>query len=516
MKRWGISLACLVLNTARAEPLTLHPIFTDHAVVQRDRPLRVTGTGEPGETVTVNFRSQEASAPADAQGHWRVELPALPADALGAELVVSGGTNRVTRRDVLTGDVWICAGQSNMEFPLQRAASWPRDRAEPAQPALRLCNLPHATQGVYNRVLPPDRLARLTPETFYAAPVWRVDEPAANGAFSAVAWHFGRELQRALGVPVGLIHGAVGGCPAEAWVPVEALRAAPATAALAAAPWLENPALDPWCLGRARVQLGTQTAPGDDTGPHHAYQPGFLARAFDHVLGPLGVRGVIWYQGESNALAYPEAADPRWRVRQHEAIFPVLVADWRARLGQPDLPFLTCQLSGIATNKYASAFWPDFRDGQRRLAEAIPGVGLAVTSDLGHPTDVHPREKREVGRRLAALALLEVHGLPGPLPCPEPVLAARLGGEVRVVFRHAGVGLRLTEPPGQPAFTLAGVDGVFHPATAVCQGDAVVLTSPAVPAPARVRHAWQPFPVAHLRNDRDRPCGTFELPVPGP
>jgi sialate O-acetylesterase len=223
-------------------------------------------------------------------------------------------------------------------------------------------------------------------------------------------------------------------------------------------------------------------------------------------LIPFKIRGVIWYQGESNSL------EP-WRVRQHARLFPLLVRDWREQWGSGDLPFLYCQLSGISTNQgYQADLWPEFRDQQRRFLAVVTNVGMAVTSDLGHPTDVHPRNKREVGLRLARWALAGAYGQAGPRSGPLPLDVRPQGRRLVVRFQHAEGGLRAAGSANLKGFEIAGATGDFQAAAARIQGGEVVLECPDIPGPVRVRYAWQPFPDANLVNGAGLPASTFSWP----
>jgi sialate O-acetylesterase len=286
-----------------------------------------------------------------------------------------------------------------------------------------------------------------------------------------------------------------------------------------AANWTNNNTnLEPWCNGRALVQLGTNiaTAPGDELGPNHAFKPSFLWDSGPARLAPFAMRGVLWYQGESNALSHlgeAGVANPQWRLDQHETLFPLLVNDWRAQWGQGNFPFLTCQLSSISETSYDSHFWPQFRDQQRRLAATLPNVGLAVTSDIGNASNVHPTNKHDVSKRLANWARRNVYQDTSVLACPLPTTATRSGSTVTIHCNDAGTALATSNAAAPASLELAGADGVFAAATATISGPDLVVTSASIPTPVKVRYAWQPFAQGNLVNSAGLPCSTFLLNV---
>ena len=494
----------------------LAPIFASGMVLQRDMPLPVWGNASSGALVRVEVGGAKAEARADGSGAWRLDLPALQATSAPLTVRVSAdGRETQVLTDVLVGEVWLAAGQSNMAFPCRREAEWKSDAAHAALPRLRLCRLGHAGEETPAGPWGEAVIARLTPEGFFDPPTWTESSAESATGFSAVGWHFGRRLREALGVPVGIVQCAVGGSPAEAWTRLEALAASPELAPMCRAEWLNNDdVLEPWCLTRARLHLGRRA---ENPRAAHPFQPGFLWAAGPARLAPMACRGVLWQQGESNALSHaegPGARDPAWRVRQHEPLFASMVADWRRAWSRPDLVFLICQLGGIEAKGYASGEWPAFRDQQRRAAESLPHCGLVVTHDLSDPRDVHPRRKREVGRRAAAWVLAKHHGGPGALP-PLPVSAERRDAVARVRCRDAAAGFATIDGKPAAAFELSGPDGVWHAAEAELCGAEIVVRIDAVAKPERVRYAWQPFPRTNVVAG-DLPLTTFELNIDAP
>jgi len=502
--------------TVRAE-LTLPPLFTDNLVVQRDAPVPVWGQAVPGRRVTVHFAGQSKAAQADTAGHWRVTLDPLAASTEPRALEITEAVEREQSltaawraTNVLVGEVWLAAGQSNMEFPLARETHAATEVPAATNPLVRLCNFTYAGKSAGGQLYESAARSNLVAEHFFTGH-WEPGSPASARPFSAVAYYFGRALQSDLHVPLGIIHCAVGGSPTEAWVGRDALARSPELAGMVRGDWLTNRLLDSWCRQRAGENLGlaplVNTGPRDDLGWNHPFKPSFLWSAGPARFAPFALRGVLWYQGESNSLE----AD---RVRQHEILFPLLVQEWRRAWDRP-LPWLVCQLSSIRTNHYQSAGWPEFRDQQRRLAASVPDTGLVVTSDLGARDDVHPREKREVGRRLALVARRMVYGEPVESEGPAPAKARAEADSVTLGFLHA-TGLAPADGPTLRGFEIAGADGVFHPATATVTGAQIHLTAPGVPMPRRVRYGWQPFSEGNLVNAAGLPASTFAISVTQP
>ena len=372
---------------------------------------------------------------------------------------------------------------------------------------VRLLNMSFAGQYVYGTPFKSAIRDRLTPERFYDGS-WKPCTPASARAFSAIAYYFARDLRKNLGMPIGVINMAVGGSPTEAWVRRDAMAADPQLRPIVAGNWLTTPPLDDWCKQRGRENLGASPVSVDPSGPNHAFKPGFLWEAGVARLIPFPIQGVIWYQGESNSMDEP-------RMLQHESLFRTLVSDWRRNWGIGDFPFLYCQLSGIGAAGYRSQYWPEFRDQQRRLLSELPNTAMAVTSDYGNQSDVHPREKREIARRLSAAAMALAYGGKQEWQGPLVDSLSRKGSELKVIFTHATGGLRTSDLTIIRGFEIAGRDGHFYPARATPDGGTIRLTSPQVSTPVSARYDWQPFPDGNVINAAHFPCSTFQISLSG-
>lgn len=467
-------LAALVLLLALAvAPLAAAvecaKLFGDHMVLQRDRPVPIWGRAEQGESVTVEFAGQARTVAADAAGRWRVTLDPLPASAESRALTVRG-TNTLVFADVLVGEVWFCSGQSNMEKEFApRRGQKPVDNHElevaaANYPLLRLFQVPRTD------------LKQEGPGVFH----WLPCSPGAlkESAFSAAAYYFGRQVQQTLGVPVGLIHASFGGTRIEAWIPEEEF-AAPALRDLPDQPYFA------WVKGVQRTELfQSMVAP----------------------YAPYALRGFLWYQGETNVMAGNVAA---YADKQ-----AALIAGWRRAWDLPDAPFYGVLLAPMDYSRWekfpvTDAALPAFWAEQARALSA-PHTGYVVTTDLVANThDIHPTNKRDIGLRLARLALAETYGRTD-LPARGPTFASlQLAGDrLELTFAHAA-GLRTRDGLPVTGFVISGKEQAFQPAQARIEGDKVIVSSTAVKEPVAVRFAWHETANPNLINDAGLPAVPF-------
>ena len=478
------------LGNTNSETLQFGRPFSDHMVLQADVELPVWGVAKSGSHVLVQLGADQTEAVADARGHWQVRFASRIASTQPVDLVAAVGADRSVIRDVLVGQVWLCAGQSNMEWALKKSAGGLKTLSSLDAENIRLLHLKGGASGS-SVTYGSNSLARLVPSRF-AEGQWQVASPESASQFSAVAWYFGQQLQKQLDVPIGLICPAVGGTPTEAWVSREALAADPDLKALVAGNWLENERLGDFCRERGRFNLAQamesgMTIPSDSLGPNHPFKPGFMWEATIKPLTPFAIAGVIWYQGESNA-------ETPFRVTQHQSLFHTLVDQWRRAWGRVDLPFLYVQLPAL--NR---PHWPLFRDQQRRFLGQLDDVAMATTIDIGHPSNVHPSEKRAVGERLADLASDFVKPDESRVrhPASGPVFDSCVpdGNGLLLQFRTKIPGIESQN--GQPIrhFEIASEHGDFVSANASIEGpNSLRVWNDEVQDPRHVRYAWKPFP----------------------
>ena len=458
MKRHAVLLTTLVASALAASSIVgaaeirLGARFGEHMVIQRDRPIPIWGEAAGGSEVEVSLGSRVARTTAAADGRWATTLEALPA---GGPLVLSAssGSEKAEVVDVLVGDVWLCSGQSNMQMALKECDGGPETAdALGALAGLRLCSV--------------GRRGAPTPES-RGDIRGRAASPAAARDSSGVAAFFAATLLADPGlrdVPIGLVEATLGGTMCEAWVPAGALE------------------------GIAREDLQNSM---------FGIAPSALYNGMIAPLGKAPLKGVVWYQGEGNS-GLPSI---------YERLLTALFASWRGQFEDPNLPFIVVQLPDFA-NGWSGVSWAWIREAQAAAVRATAHASLAVGIDTNDGSDLHPHQKREIGRRAALLALRDVYGRPVVARGPEYRRATPEGGSLRVAFDTAGDGLAARGGPPR-GFAVAGADGRYRYAEASLDGDAVVLRCEAVPAPLTVRYAWAGVPAANLVNRSGLPAAPF-------
>ena len=467
--------------------LQLPELYGNGMVLQRNRPITLRGMADAGEKVKVVFDGQKQETKAGLDGTWRVSFP--PHNAGGPFTLSFATKNRKAEyNDVYVGEVWICSGQSNMEFRVNQANTMEQDVNDGKRLSLlHLYNMsPEVTTD--NREWTLDEIAKVNRLDLLRKGPWAsATDAEAVKKFSAVAYNFGRVLADSLQVPVGLICNAVGGTTTESWVSRTMLEN---EYSMILRNWLNNDHTQAWARGRAQLNLKRAERPEMQ---RHPYQPSYMFEAGILPLQKYDVQGVIWYQGESNADK-PEL---------HEKLFTLLEKSWRRYFHNRNLPFYTVQLSSLNRTHF-----PKFRQSQQQLADRLPNTYMVVTSDLGNPTDVHPRSKRPVGERLAAQALRHSYNYNIEDEGPKPANAEWENKYVRINFTHAD-GMTLTQ-----GFELMGPDGRYHKAQAKVEGTAIIVSADGVKNPIAVRYAWEPYTTADLTNAQGFHASTFELKRP--
>jgi sialate O-acetylesterase len=488
----SLCVAALFITPVRGE-VRLPAFFQDHMVIQRDFPVHVWGTASAGETVTVSFRGASRSATANDLGRWSLYLP--PGAAGGPFVMEIQGTNRIVLEDVLTGDVWLASGQSNMEFPMAKgmkggvnheteeiaAANYPRIRLLDIEP--RSADSPLEDEGIRHP--------------------WSRCTPTSVTSFSAVAYFFARDLQRHEDVPIGVIDDSWGGTPAEAWTSLDALAADASLMPVFARRAKLMDALSTLQLQERKIEAdyesaraaGRQATPPRWEPDPASWKPAGLYNGMIAPLTPFPIKGVLWYQGESNAD--PDAA------ALYAPLFRTLIEDWRNQWGEGNFPFLFVQIANWEPGK----LFPEIREAQRE-ALILKNTAMAVTIDIGDPDNIHPKDKQDVGLRLSLAARAIAYGEAIEYSGPRLRSVTTDGSQLRVRFDHAE-GLR-SKGGAVRGFTVAGIDQQYVPAQAKIEGDTVLVSADAVKDPVYIRYGWAANPDCNLYNGSGLPASPFE------
>jgi len=491
------SLFLLAVMAARAE-VRLPKLLASHMVLQRDQPIHLWGWAEPDEKVTAELDHQTQSAVTDSVGHWQIFLPAMHAG--GPFQMMVKGTNAIVLEDVLIGDVWFASGQSNMEMPLK---GFPGAVIQDSAEEIR--NAGHKELRLFRT---PTRASDFPLPDYDAQWTECTPETAAN--FSAVAYFFGRQIAKDEHVAVGLIDSTWGGTPAEAWTSMEGL-AADSGLMPVFAEWakMANNTAEMKAILKAEQREDDEAAKAGKPKPHHDWHPapeswapaglynGMVAAALNYRI-----KGVIWYQGESNSALS--------RANLYERLFPALISDWRLHWHEGNFPFLFVQLANFKSGPHES--YNTIREAQRRTL-ALAGTGMAVTIDIGNPDNVHPADKQDVGARLALAAEAIAYGKKAEFSGPLFREVSVEGNEARVWFDHAAGGLKV-HGDTLKGFEIAGADRQFVPAAAWIdngrpEGGNVVVSAESVTMPKFVRYGWANSPVVNLFNEEGLPASPF-------
>lgn len=491
---WG-ALSVVSTFSANAE-VRLPTIISDHMVIQAGMPVKVWGWSDPNEAIEVRVGEKSATAVSD--GAWKVELPALQAGSI-YEMTVKGPANEITVHDILVGEVWLGSGQSNMQWTVKNSNNADAEIAAAQFPGIRLFDVP--------------RTVATTPQDDVTA-AWKVCTPESIPEFSAVLYFFGRELHTTLNTPVGLIHTSWGGTPAESWASRPALEADPDLKRIVAA-WdkkLEEypaakaayeEAVAAWEKAAADAKAKGQPEPQKPGGAPQGADSSWLASGlYNAMINPLiqfPAKGSVWYQGESNA----------GRAHQYRKLFPAMIQDWRRAWGQEKFSFYFVQLANFMDTKPepGDSAWAELREAQN-MTLSLPDTGQAVIIDIGEAKDIHPKNKQDVGKRLALNALAKDYGKNIEYSGPVYRLQKIKGNEITVKFDHAD-GLMAKGGEKLSGFAIAGADQKFVWADAKIVGKKVVVSAPSISAPVAVRYAWADNPVCNLYNAAGLPASPF-------
>jgi len=448
--------------------IVLPEIFSDHMVLQQQTEAPVWGKATPKKTVKLitSWDKQTYTSQSDANGDWMIKVK-TPAAGGPYSISISDGKELVLK-DILIGEVWICSGQSNMEMSLTgfgKVLNHEKEIASANYPSIRLLHVQKATS------IKPEKNVKTV------SGGWKVCSPATIPEFSAVGYFFGRELFTKLNVPIGLIHTNWGGTIAEAWTSSESLELMPD-------------------FINAVQEIKEQTT---NTAPNNPNRTTVLYNAMIHPLVPYSFQGVIWYQGESNAD----------RAYQYRDLFPLMIQDWRTKWNR-NFPFYFVQLANYMKRESEpqESRWAELREAQL-FTLRLKNTGMAVAIDIGDADDIHPRNKQDVGKRLAYNALANTYRLPVAFSGPLFESYTMEGNTIRIKFKYAENGLKTNDVKALTGFAIAGPDHKFQWAKAIIDGNDVVVSSPDIAFPVAVRYGWANNPECNLFNSANLPASPF-------
>lgn len=489
--------------------LKLPEIFTDSLVFQQKMEIPVWGSSCGNCEVNVAFNGFMKTTFADKGGNWKIKLPSTKAGG-PFSLKVSDKNSSIVLHDILVGEVWLCSGQSNMEFSLAQSKNGSEEITQAQYPQIRFFRMSPKTKArpLVKIAFSDSLIMELGAGHFYGKTTWSTCKPATASKFSAVGYYFGKELHQKLNVPIGLILNAVGGTTTQAFIDSNTLVSHPQLIQFLGnnkdKTWLETAKdVHPWVIERTAENLGANIKTKAFL---HPFAPTFL---FENGIKPIAtyaIKGAIWYQGESNAT-HPEI---------HDALFTALVANWRKTWGQGNFPIYSVQLPKISNRSR----WPEFRESQRRLSENIENSGMVVIIDSGDSLDVHPKDKKLVGERLSLLALARSYDQ--PLEYSGPVLEKYelTKNEISLYFGHSN---QLKPSNGDQikglylhGYNLGGSKEIIMEATNIkIEASKLIITIPKELQLTSLKYAWTPFPICNLVNESGLPTTPFKIDLIG-
>jgi sialate O-acetylesterase len=479
------SISAVLAPVAARGDVTLPNIFTDHMVLQQKQPNKVWGKAEAGESVIVQIDGQKHETKADADGHWHVTLQ--PMEVGEPRQLTVQGKNAVTIADVLIGEVWICSGQSNMQWSIADSNDPDLERLAAKFPQIRMINFPQV--GAQEPIWTHDRR-------------WEICTPQSVSGFSAVGYFFARQLHQTLDVPIGMINNAWGGSAAEAWVDRKIL-AEDARYAGMMKRWTDMEARTGELSKLASLNEEQKKELGQlegNMGGNH--RPGNIYNGVLKSHLGYGIRGAIWYQGESNA----------GRAYQYRDLFPLMIQSWRKEWGQGDFPFYWVQLADFTdeTGEPQESNWAELREAQTMTMDKLPNTGQAVIIDIGEGKDIHPMNKLDVGRRLARWALAKQYGQSIAFHSPQYKAMEVQEKKIVLTFDHVDGGWRPFDVPQPRGFAIAGEDKKFVWADATILPDGKIeVSSAAVQKPVAVRYGWAQNPRVNMYSAAGLPLTPF-------
>ena len=488
MKYFSVVLLLLISFSGFSQ-VQFADIFTDNMVLQRDTPLRLWGTAAPGSPVEIHLLGKTYEAVVKDDSSWSLELEPLEMSKKPIQISIVQGNQRQELNNVLVGDVWLLLGQSNMEWPMLSEAHYEQEISQANNNLLRFYNPTYIGKNIYAQAYTSEQNRSLQDEEMFSG-AWEQSDPESFKAMSAVGYYFGKVIANKKNVPIGLVNLSIGGAPIETFIDEKALAATEFKNKLSEN-WLENPHLPQWIRQRGAENVGERNL-------NHAFKPGFVYKTGIAPTTGFPITGILWYQGESNAQEME-------RVLEYQQLQDLMVRDLREKWGSEDLPFYFVQLSSIDTLNYKSHFWPEMRNQQLQSLRSLPGSGMAVSLDKGAKNDVHPRNKKIIGERLARWALKDVYGESIEVSGPLPESARYEKGGILLSFTHAD-GLKTSDGAPVRGFSIDG----RRVSASIVEDEIFIETQK---RPEFIHYAWDPYSDANLVNKQDLPAPTFRFKI---
>jgi sialate O-acetylesterase len=490
--RFVVTSFFLLLSASVFAQLEVDQSVMHKMVLQRGEPLILSGKALPSNAVKISIGEIKTYTTVSNQnGFWKIEIPSHTASVKPFSLVVFTRTDSLQFRDLLWGDVWVCAGQSNMEFALKSELHYQKELPIVINQNIRVYNPVYIGKNRYANPYPDTIRQSITSTNFYQG-VWQTLDSISAPSFSAIGYYFAKIVAQTTGVPIGIINVSVGGSPIEAWMSKASLESDTAFSKKINGSWLTNDYLPVWIRQRGKENIGLTNLNGN-----HAFKPSFLYDAAIEPLSKLKIAGMLWYQGESNAQELQ-------RVEEYASLQEKMIASYRSAWGLKNLPFYFVQLSSIDSANYKSHHWQQFRAVQFEALQKGHHVGMVVSMDKGAKNDVHPTNKKDIAQRLANTVLHDMYGYLKSPTLTKPIRIAYANEEVVVTFNNPLQTIDGAMPKG---FSLDGI----HEVNYVIMGNKAIIKTPS--KPARLYFGFSPYTSANLVDKEGIPIPAFILPV---
>ena len=502
MIRCLVTCACTLIIQFTEAQVSLPDIFTENMVLQRNAPIHFWGKGNPNTKVEIKFLNKTRETTVSGDSTWNIYFEKKKATKVAQKLQISHGLEKIVLQNILIGDVWLCLGQSNMEWPMENEIYFNEEMKNSDLPKLRFFNPTYSGKNLFGKSFNDSIMERLNEENFYNGR-WEYSSEKSIRTMSAVGYYFGKHVMESEKVPIGVINLSIGGAPIETFISPDIFRRLPSFKSKVQGNWLTNESLPIWVRERGYQNVGDSIGVvNDNMGPNHAFKPGFAFTSGILPILPMPIKGIIWYQGESNSA----------RGHAYREVFPLMIETWRRDWKQGDFSFYWVQLADFMGEDEdpKDDNWPELREAQTMTLDKLPNVGQAVIIDVGEGRDIHPRNKHDVGNRLARWALARHYQKKGMVYSGPLYKAMKVeGGRIRLAFAHSD-GLKSRDGQDLNEFKIAGSDGQFVDAKAKIEGKFVLVSAESIKSPTQVRFGWHKVANPNLVNKALLPASPFQ------